>query len=103
MVKPGLAWPRRSDTTLIGVPAAMRSVVWVWRRSWNLMGGVRCVALAVEQLAEAFGVQRLAALLVKIEQVRSVGWPSCFWRRRQVARMASVSVSRRCIVGWSET
>ena len=37
MVKVGVAWPRRSLTTLTGTPEAMSSVTWVWRRSWSRM------------------------------------------------------------------
>ena len=40
MVKPGWAWPSRSETTLIGVPAATSKLAWVWRRSWNRMRGM---------------------------------------------------------------
>ena len=39
MVKPGWAWPSRSDTTLIGVLDPASSDAWVWRRSWNRIGG----------------------------------------------------------------
>jgi hypothetical protein len=39
IVKPGCAWPRRSDTTLIGVPIPTSSEAWVWRRSWKRMRG----------------------------------------------------------------
>src|SRR5690606_10711256 len=43
-VKPGLAWPRRSDTTLTGIPARSRGVAWVWRRSWERRRGRSCLA-----------------------------------------------------------
>ena len=61
IVKPGWAWPSRSETTLIGVPAATSSEAWVWRRSWNrIRGSPSRGDLAVEELGDRFGVDRVA-------------------------------------------
>lgn len=30
-----MAWPRRSDTTLTGIPAPIIRVAWVWRSAFN--------------------------------------------------------------------
>jgi hypothetical protein len=45
IVKPGWAWPSRSETTLMGTPAATRSEAWVCRRSWNRIRGSPDVAV----------------------------------------------------------